>query len=96
MKHSQVLNAECIFFSGFIETPWVQLGYEDDKKENNIKSFNIMLLTPNFLPSNGHKINKRQETLKTSKHCRYGRFARSFWYRQKLLLKTFEFDRPYW
>ncbi len=53
MKHSQVLNASVSAFS-FIETPWIQLGYSDEKKQ--YKSLQYNAVDPNFIPSLGIQV----------------------------------------
>ncbi len=50
MKHPQVLNASVSAFS-FVETPWIQLGYSDEKKQ--YKSLQYNAVDPNFIPSLG-------------------------------------------
>ncbi len=50
MKRPQVLNASVSAFS-FVETPWIQLGYSDEKKQ--YKSLQYNAVDPNFIPSMG-------------------------------------------
>ncbi len=50
MKRPQALNASVSAFS-FIETPWIQLGYSDEKKQ--YKSLQYNAVDPNFIPALG-------------------------------------------
>jgi putative ABC transport system permease protein len=53
MKHPQVLNASVSVYS-FVETPWVQLRYPDEKKNNQTVQYNA--IDANFVPAMGIKL----------------------------------------
>jgi len=53
LKHPQVLNASVSAFS-FVETPWVQLGYADEKKQYQSLQYNAV--DPYFIPAMGIRV----------------------------------------
>jgi putative ABC transport system permease protein len=53
LKHAQVIGASVSVYS-MAQTPWVQLGYEDDLKQ--VKTFQYNSIDPKYVPTMGLKI----------------------------------------
>jgi putative ABC transport system permease protein len=53
LKHPEVQNASISMFS-FVETPWVQLGYKDNRKQYQSLQYNSV--DANFVPAMGIKV----------------------------------------